>query len=94
MFIRTIYIKTFIIYVKKIYKYINYKRLTENIKEKGLELLINKDIILINTPLTNRSERFIYYKRRGKLIGYNRPKKILEPIYFKIVELINFFTRS
>ena len=34
----------------------------EGIKEKGPELPVNKDIMLSNTLLINRSEIFIYYK--------------------------------
>ena len=41
-------------------KYINCKRPTENIKEKGSELLINKNITLSNTPLINYNKIFIY----------------------------------
>ena len=74
-------------------KYINYKKLIESIKEKGPELLINKNIILNNTLFINYNKIFIYYKRRKKLIDYNRFKKILEFIRFKIIGLINFFIR-
>ena len=74
-------------------KYINYKKLIKSIKKKGLELPVNKNITLNNIPPINYNEIFIYYKRRGKLINRGRPKKVLEPIYFKIIKLINFFTR-
>ena len=60
LFIKIIYIKIFIIYIKRICKYINYKKLIKNIKEKGPELPVNKNIILINTPPTSRNEIFIY----------------------------------
>ena len=93
LIIKTVYIKVFIIYIKRVCKYINYKRLIENIKKKGLKLLVNKNIILNNTLFINYNEIFTYYKRKKKLINYNRPKKILEPIRFKIIKLINFFTR-
>ena len=92
-FIKTIYIKIFIIYIKRAYKYINYKRLTEGIKKKNLKLLINKNIILINTLPPGRSKIFIYYGRKGKLIGRGRLRKVLEFIYFKIIGLIDFFIR-
>ena len=91
--VRTVYIKVFIIYIKRIYKYINYKRPIENIKEKGPELLINKDITLSDTPFINYNEIFIYYRRKGKLISCGYPKKVLESIRFKIIKLIDFFIR-
>ena len=62
LFVKTVYIKGFIIYIKRVRKYINYKRLIEGIKEKGLKLLINKNIILNNILPINRSKIFIYYK--------------------------------
>ena len=60
--VKTVYTKVFIIYIKKIRKYINYKRLMESIKEKGLKLLVNKNIILNNILFINCSKIFIYYK--------------------------------
>ena len=91
LIIRIIYIKAFIIYIKRAYKYTNYKKSTEGTKEKGLELLINKNIILSDTLPINYNKIFIYYKRRKKLISYNYFKKILKLIRFKIIGLINFF---
>ena len=93
-FVKVIYTKTFIIYIKRIYKYINYKTLIESIKEKGLKLLVDKDIILINTLFTGRSTIFIYCKRKKKLINRNYFKKILELIRFKIIGPINLFIYS
>ena len=90
--VKTVYIKIFIVYIKRARKYINYKRLIKSIKEKGPELLVDKNITLNNTPPINCSEIFIYCGRRRKLISRSRPKKILEFIYFKIIKLINFFT--
>ena len=66
----------------------------ESIKKKGLELPVNKNIILNNTLPINYNEIFIYYGRKGKLVGRGRFKKILEPIRFKVIKLINFFIRS
>ena len=94
LFIKTVYIKIFIIYIKRVRKYINYKRPTENIKEKGPELLVNENIILINTPPINYNNIFTYYKRRRKLINCNYAKEISEFIRFKIIKLINFFICS
>ena len=93
LFIRTVYIKTFIIYVKRIYKYINYKRPIEGIKEKGPELPVNEDITLNNILFINYSEIFTYYGRGGKLISCGYFKKVLKFIRFKIIGLINFFIR-
>ena len=56
-----VYIKIFIVYIKRIRKYVNCKRLIEGIKKKGPELPINENIILNNIPLINYSEIFIYY---------------------------------
>ena len=92
-FVKIVYIKVFIAYIKKIYKYINYKKLSESIKEKGLKLPVNKDIILTNTPPPGRNKIFTYYERKRKLIGRSYPRKILEPIYFKIIKLIDLFIR-
>ena len=72
-------------------KYINCKRLIKGIKEKGLKLLIDKDIILNDTPPINYSKIFTYRGRKRKLVNYGRLKKVLKPIRFKIVGLINFF---
>ena len=93
LIVRAVYIKASIVYVKRMRKYINRKRLTENIKEKGPELLVNKNIILNNTPPINYNEIFIYYKRKGKLINCGYLKKVLEFIYFKIIKPINLFIR-
>ena len=86
-----VYIKVFIVYVKRAYKYINYKKPTEGIKEKGPELPVNKNIILNNIPPINYNQIFIYCGRGGKLIGCGRPKKVLKPIRFKVIRSINFF---